>query len=336
MINQAKRQVKIAKKQADKFAALLGNRQNVLITTHISPDGDAVASCLGAYGLLRSLNSNPTCCFSDLPPDRYDFLPDFDKIISTDHRSAESFKTALILDCGKLPRIGKVERLLGQDPIIVNLDHHEDNEWFGRLNLIFPEAASTSEILFEVAKALKIQISEPVATCLYTGHFSDTGGFRYSNTDSRSLAVAAELAACGANAHQIATSIYSNNSPANLKMIGEAIASLELHAGGQVALMTVASPPNGDEAEDIIDYALSVRGVRAVALIRLRDSQIRVSLRGRDLVNVAGIARQFGGGGHPKAAGFTTEDDVTTLRAKIIDALSREVETRYADADSKD
>jgi phosphoesterase RecJ-like protein len=115
-----------------------------------------------------------------------------------------------------------------------------------------------------------------------------------------------------------------------MKLLGEALSSLELNADGKVATMIVHQSNAAEELEDLAEYALTVEGVQAGALLRIQNGTIRVSLRGRGAVVVADIARRFGGGGHAKAAGFTHEGDPEDLRLRVVEALSQEVKNSIA------
>lgn len=316
--------------EAAEFSSLLGGKERVLVSTHTSPDGDAIASALAALKILELLGSNPACYLAGQVPQRYRFLPGHDRIRQVQKGEEQRWDHALIVDCGSYPRIWDAADLIHPDAVLVNVDHHADNQHFGRLNVVYPEAPSTTQILFDLARALELPIDENLAAVLYVGLMTDTGGFRFSNTNERTFAAAAELTRLGARPDIMAEAVYSSNSPDAMKLLGEALTSLELTGGGRVATMTVHAVDNSEEWEDLSDFALAVDGVIASALFRVRENVTRVSLRGRGPVEVAGIAKRFGGGGHPKAAGFTGQGDPQEIRSRVVEALLEEVERRYA------
>lgn len=311
--------------QASEFASHLGGKNRVLITTHTSPDGDAVASLLAAREILKRLGAESHCRLDGRPPARYDFLPEYSQIEDAAKARGPNWHHVLVVDCGNLSRIGDLVNDVSQEAVIVNVDHHADNEHFGNLNIVRPEAASTTEILFEIMQALHLPISETIARLLYTGLFTDTGGFRFSNATERSFHIAAQLVHSGAPPHEIAEAICSRNSLETARLLGQAASSLELTADGRIATMTVSSGDAVEEMEDLADFAFMVRGVRAAALLRVNGQVIKVSLRARGNVNVSEIARRFGGGGHPKAAGFTAEGSPEEIRNQVIAALNEEI-----------
>ena len=316
--------------QAKEFALRLHKKGHLLVSTHTSPDGDAVASLLAAAHLSGALGCDPHCFLDGGVPRRYRFLPGSDGIESKTTEENDLWDLALIVDSGSLARIGQVAAKLSPQALIINVDHHADNKQFGQLNIVYSEAASTTEILFDLAQVLNLPISEDLATLLYTGLLTDTGGFRHSNTTERAFSMAAQLLRHGVKPAEVAQAVYASNSPRGMKLLGEALSSLELNADGKVATMIVHQSNAAEELEDLAEYALTVEGVQAGALLRIQNGTIRVSLRGRGAVVVADIARRFGGGGHAKAAGFTHEGDPEDLRLRVVEALSQEVKNSIA------
>jgi phosphoesterase RecJ-like protein len=316
-------------RQAQDFAARLGDHKTVLVTTHIAPDGDSIASVLAAALLIDFLGSRSICAIDGVVLSRFQFLPGSDRIVPPERLGAILPETpihaALVLDCGSLERIGNLAELMPSKNALVNIDHHPDNRIFADLNIVYPHASSTTEILFDLAILLKCPLSRDLATLLYAGLMSDTGGFRYSNTTEKTLRTAAQMIAAGANPAQVAAAVYRANSAAGLKRLGEALDSLELEANGRIALMTLQGLNHQDEYEDTVDFAMTVQGVQVAALFRVGEGTCRVSLRAGDGHDVAHIARRFGGGGHQKAAGFTHQGALSEIRAQLLDLLRQEV-----------
>jgi bifunctional oligoribonuclease and PAP phosphatase NrnA len=311
---------------ARELADLLGHAKRVLIASHRSPDGDAVASVLAGAEMIRSLGSEPLCAIEGGASSRYGFLPGVEALRAGEKPPERSFHCVLVLDCGSLPRIGKVAEWIKPDHPLVNVDHHRDNVHFGTLNLVYPEAASTTEILFDLLRALQLPLTASLAVNLYTGLLTDTGGFRFPNTSPRCFQMAAELSAAGGDPGRIADSVYRVNSAAGVKLLGEALNSLEVVSAGRLAILTIQEPDASKELEDVTDFALTVRGVRAAVFFRTGKDEVRVSLRIRGSGDVACIARRYVGGGHQKAAGFTVKGSIGDVRAGIIAALCEELD----------
>jgi len=321
-------------KQAADFAALMGGNKIILLTTHVSPDGDAVASLLAAAEIVACLGSRPVCALDAVVPVRFQFLPGADHILKPEElpskAQANPWPAAVALDCGSLARIGKIADQIPAGTPLINVDHHPDNVHFADLNIVYPEAASTTEILFHLAQARALPLSSKMASLLYTGLMTDTGAFRFSNTSQEAFAMATKLTDLGINPYEIAKAVYGTNSAASVKMLGEALSSLELAAAGRIALMTARDWNAHEEYEDAVDFALTVKGVQAAAFFRVGNGTCRVSLRSCGDHNVAGIARRFGGGGHQRAAGFTFQGSLEEIRERVIEALREEIGDRAA------
>ncbi|MBU1651704.1 bifunctional oligoribonuclease/PAP phosphatase NrnA [bacterium] len=312
--------------QAEKFLESVKQQQRILVTTHVSPDGDAIASLLAAAKMIHLMGSQAICFLDGGIPSHIVFLPGSGEIITSFDNAPENFDAVLAVDAATLERIGDTAKLIQPGQPIINIDHHADNPEYGHLNIIFPEAASTTEILFQIAVTLNLPIDKDLATLLYTGLVTDTGGFRYSNTSARAFQAACDLTQRGANPNQIAEAVFASNTESSIRMLTNALSNLDICHHGQIATMSVDTVEGREEPEDLAEYPLRVRGVVACALFRKKDGKTRVSLRSRGAVSVSDIAHTFGGGGHPNAAGFTVAEEIDTVRPRVIEALRQEVE----------
>lgn len=312
-------------RHAEDFAKILGGGKEILVSTHISPDGDAVASLLAGAEIVRMLGGRTVEVLDGRIPDRFRFLPGSDRVLPPEECKNRVWDAALILDSGNISRIGRAAQWISAETAIVNVDHHPDNTFFGSLNLVFPEAASTTSLLFELSQELQLRLTPSLALLLYSGLLTDTGGFRFSNTTERAFEIAARLVEAGVNPAAVADELFCRNTFGGVKLLGEALLSLQLSDGGRVASMSVEANPQHQEIEEIADLALTVRGVQASAFFRQDGAQIHVSLRARGDYDVGKIARNYGGGGHQKAAGFSYPGSIQEIRTQVIRALCEEV-----------
>jgi phosphoesterase RecJ-like protein len=312
-------------RQAADFARILGNGKEILVATHTSPDGDAVASLLAGAEIVRMLGGRAVEVLDGQIPERFQFLPGGARIQPPERLENRNYDAALILDSGNVSRIGRAAEKIPAGKPIVNVDHHPDNTFFGDLNLVFPEAASTTSLLYEISQALQLRLTPSLALWLYTGLLTDTGGFRFSNTTERAFQIAARLVASGVDPAAVADELFCRNTIEGVKLLGEALLSLRVSDGGKVASMSVDANPLHQEIEEIADLALTVKGVQAAAFFRQDGGQTRVSLRSRGDYDVGKIARRYGGGGHQKAAGFSYTGSLQEIRARVIQALCEEV-----------
>jgi phosphoesterase RecJ-like protein len=216
---------------------------------------------------------------------------------------------------------------------VINIDHHVTNTRFGHLHLIDADACATSEIIYRIIRRLGIEFSCPMATAIYTGILTDTGSFRFSNTNQAAFAICAEMIECGANPYEVAQHVYGHYSLGRIKLLNLALDSLEISPNGKMSIMSLTQgmlDETGTQTEDIdgiINYARRIEDVKVAALIHevagngRERRQYHVSLRSDGNVNVARIAARFGGGGHANAAGFSVEAALPELKDKIVELI---------------
>ncbi len=240
-------------------------------------------------------------------------------------------RTLVFLDCGNIDRM-PVSFLQREDATIVNIDHHHDNTRFGTVNLVDTDAACTAEIVFEIAKRLGAEVTPEMASALYVGLVTDTGRFMYGNTSARSHQVAAELIEAGVDVHDIYQRLYERVPIEKLRLISRALDGLERFDDGRLAVAYISrddyAAAGADEVltEGVIDFVRSLEGTQLAAVIRDKTdggrSARKVSLRSTNgSLDVSAIARKHGGGGHARAAGFSTDlpyaELVEFLRAEL-------------------
>ncbi len=309
----------------------LNKSRTILVASHANPDGDAVGALLALGLALKAMNKG-VCIYNESPiPAVYRFLPSVSAIGQTVPVPAV-FDSVVILDCGAIERIGTVVAHIRKSPMIINVDHHVTNTRFGHLHLIDPEACSSAEIVYRLVKELPVKIDCPMATAIYTGILTDTGSFRFSNTNKAAFAICAEMIASGANPYDVAQYVYGHYSLGRIKLLNLALDSLHITPNGKISIMSLTQEMlkiTGTQAEDIdgiINYARRIEDVEVAALIheiggdenqkKSGRAYYHVSLRSDGSVDVARIASQFGGGGHANAAGFSM--DATLAEIKTI------------------
>ncbi len=290
-----------------------------LLTSHVNPDGDAIGSAIGLARVLHQLGKGATIWNRDATPRIYQALPGSDRIHvgeGAPNSFPELFDAAIVLECPSPERTGLAEAL-GQVKVI-NIDHHLGNEHYGAINWVETASPAVGEMVFRLAQALNVEIDRDTANALYLTLVTDTGGFRFSNTTPETFEAAAELLRAGASPETVAAWLYESQPVSVLRLVGEVVRSLELHADGRIATvwltqeMVERSGASPGDSEGLIDYPRSIAGVRSVALFReLVDGRFKVSLRSRGAINVEKIARSNGGGGHHNAAGFTGAEGVS-------------------------
>jgi phosphoesterase RecJ-like protein len=316
-----------------KIAELIKDREQFLVTSHVDPDGDNIGAQLALFSLLEDLGKRVVVIDPSPVPERYRFLPGWERIQVVKEALPGPLRhspdVCFVLDAGHWDRIGEVAGLVPVSSLIVNLDHHEVNPGFGSIALVDPEASSTCELLYDLFGMIGRKPSPGQATCLYTGILTDTGGFRNPNTSPRALEVAAALVRDRADPAWIWDQVWGQLKPSRLLLLGQVLSSLKISGNGQIGTFTLSREDwqrigaKLEESEDFISHAMGVRGVRVAVFVRERgDGLIRVSLRSRDGVDVNRIAAEFGGGGHPRAAGFRLPGSLREVKRKTLEAVA--------------
>ena len=318
----------------DHLIQRLNNSRNVLITTHVSPDGDAIGSLLAMNLALQGKQKQVTLYNESPIPAVYRFLPGVHSVIGK-LNSAAPFDTAVVLDCGDLTRVGEAAYIIDQIPEVINIDHHITNTRFGTCQLIDIQACACTEILYQLFERMCVPFTRELATCIYTGILTDTGSFRFSNTSRTTFQICENMVACGVDPFQVAQHVYGTYSLGRIKLLNLALDSIEISENGKVSLMALTRAmlnETGTQPEDtdgMINYARRIQDVKIAVLIQeqMNGSGLcaagqrcpyHVSLRSDGSVDVAAIAAIFGGGGHQSAAGFSIESTLTEIKSQIL------------------
>jgi len=309
----------------------LTEADTISLSSHVNPDGDSVGSLLGMAMVLKSRTKDVCACMPEpfrFPP-QYGFLPGRELLADPDKQAKEA-DLFVALDCSNRERLGPLQYCAERAPKILNIDHHEDNQLYGEINLVDERASSTSELVYRVIKEAGWEIDADVATCLYTGVVTDTGRFEHRNTSPATFAVAAELAQAGADIAQVIKEVYDNQSLAYTHLMGLALQRIEVVEDLGFAYSFITQQDLAEtgatlpESEDLIDHLRSIRGTKVVALFKeLEDGDVRVSLRSRDDYEVGPVARMMGGGGHAMAAGYTSGSDMDGSISSLIEELHK-------------
>ncbi|MGI9111657.1 MAG: DHH family phosphoesterase [Gaiellaceae bacterium] len=295
-----------------------------LLTTHENPDGDALGSLLALHRALVALGKDSVMFLgSEAPlPGEYRFL-DFAELARKAPADVDG-RVLLLVDCANESRIGGDGSILRIVASTINVDHHHDNSRFGEINLVDASASSTGEVLRDVFRELDLELSPELAEPLYVGLVTDTGRFQYSNTTPKALRLAAELVEAGADVQRVFQGVYESIQFAKLKLLARALERAQVYAGGALVVSYLLRDDFAEVgavepySEGIIDTLRAVEGAEMAALIREPprggSPARRISLRAsRDELDVSAIARKSGGGGHPQAAGFSSDDSIEEI-----------------------
>jgi phosphoesterase RecJ-like protein len=300
----------------------LKNASQILVVSHVNPDGDAIGSTLAAGQIVQSLGVPVTLVNESPVPEKLTILPGADQIQLPSHVS-KRFSVIIAVDAADISRIGECQQLFADDPVIINIDHHATNDHFGAINVIRADAAATVEILYDWVKQLDISISEELATVLYAGLLTDTGGFRYSNTSSSVLRIAADLLEAGAASYELADRLLESISVSYLEQLKNALGTIQIVLDGKVAYITSEE----DDNDGLVNFARNIEGVDVGILFRPRDeNHVKVSMRSRNIIDVSEIALSLGGGGHARAAGCTVNGTMDEVIHNVLQKMKEAFE----------
>jgi len=321
----------------ERVAGEIRGRERFLLTAHEGPDGDALGSLLGMHRLLTQLGKDSVMFLAakEFPlPIEYRFLPLEEVFHEPPADMAD--RAVVYLDCGNIDRM-PVEFLSDADRFKINIDHHHDNTLFGDVNLVEVDASCTAEIVYELAVLLGAEITPEMAAALYVGLVTDTGKFMYESTNARTHRIAADLIEAGVDVDETYRRLYEHVPLEKLRLLSRALEGIRHYCKGRLLLAYItaadyeASGAGEEMTEGIIDHLRSVEGARVAVLIRELGDRGRaarkVSLRSSDgEVDVSAIARVNGGGGHKRAAGFSTDLELEQLVSFLCAEVSAQLD----------
>jgi phosphoesterase RecJ-like protein len=320
----------------DRVADAIRAGDRFLLTTHENPDGDALGSLLGMHRVLEALGKDTVMFLAakEFPlPVEYRFLP-LEEVFHEPPADIAD-RVVIFLDCGNIDRM-PVDFLQNGRNKVINVDHHHDNTRFGTINLVDVDASCTAEIVFDLAGLLDVQLTAEMANALYVGLVTDTGKFMYENTDARSHRMASGLIEAGVQVNEVYRRLYEHAPVEKLKLLARALEGVTLRDGGRLAVTYISSEDyavtGASEAltEGIIDHLRTIDGAAVAAVVRDQADGGRaarkVSMRSTDgRVDVSAIARQHGGGGHRRAAGFGTDLEYEEVVQFLIGEISSQL-----------
>ncbi|MHC2995710.1 MAG: bifunctional oligoribonuclease/PAP phosphatase NrnA [Candidatus Atribacteria bacterium] len=323
-------------KYFNEIVKVLKKNTNFLITSHINLDGDAIGSELALYFILKKLNKESIILNQDKLPEIYGFLPESDKIYNLEDNNfnKDNFDVGIVLDCGNIKRAGEVSKILKNTNTIINIDHHGSNENYGSLNYIDCSASSVGEIIYELIKFINLDLlDKKISTCLFTAIMTDTGSFKYSNVSSKTFKIVSDLTFTGMKSYLIANNIYNRNTFSGLKLLGEALLTLEIDDSNYISWLSITrkmldeTKANDEEIEGIIDVSATLKNTEISVLFReTKDNKIKVSFRSKGNFNVSEFSNKFNGGGHPNSAGCLCSGKLEEVKENILSELFKEID----------
>ena len=304
---------------AAKLIEFIDTATNILLVSHRKPDADTIGAASFLKEYLKGIGKRSVLACVDKPSPVFSFMPNVDQYVS--EFDIAEFDLMIVLDAGASYMTNfhlKYENFFNSAAKIVNIDHHASNDFFGDLNIVDSDAASTTVVLYRIFKGLEIDFSADMATCLLAGIYGDTGAFMHSNTSAEVYVIAADLMNKGARVSEISQALFRNNNVSTLRLWGRALEKVNITDDGVV--MSVLSEndymevgANPEQASGVIDYLNMVPDTKFAVLVNEDNKgNVKGSLRARASdIDVSRIAAVFGGGGHAKASGFSIPGKLT-------------------------
>lgn len=302
--------------------------KKIIVVTHVSPDGDGIGCVTALYKALNKLNKDVSIFIDDDVPEIYKFMPYTEKITRPFDESADLL---IAVDCADTERMGNAKNLLRKVSKSINIDHHISNTLYATMNYVDTNAASSSEIVYQLIKILGIDLDKEIAECLYVGVVTDTGHFMYGSTTSFTHEVAGDLINNGASVDKISNTIFHKIKYSKLKLIGRVINNMELYFNGKIAYMEISNEDftktntKAEDVENIINYGRDIDSVEVAVMLVEKEDFVKGSLRSKNYVDVNKLAREFGGGGHVRASGFLKKGTIKEIKEKILELIKIEL-----------
>ncbi len=314
------------------IAGAINQAHRIAILSHIRPDCDAIGSQLALALSLQQLGKEISAWNEDGLPGSFRFL-EKSELINRPPSEPEEFDLAIALDTASQQRLGIALLAIRRADQWINIDHHASNPGYGDLVYIDTIAPATGQIIYEFLRAENMPLPRAAAGALYAAISTDTGSFRYANVTARTFEIAAELIRSGVDAAAIANKLYESYPKRRVQLLGEILPHARFDADNKVASVALTNETKQrlgiqpDDIDGLIDYVRSVDTVVvAIFFEELSEGRIRLSMRSKDdRVDVNKICGEFGGGGHPRAAGARIRGNMEEVRSRVLKRVFHEI-----------
>jgi bifunctional oligoribonuclease and PAP phosphatase NrnA len=313
----------------DRILEVIREHKTFCIVGHIRPDGDCVGSQLGLALALHGAGKKVTCWNEDAIPAKYQFL-DPDGLFQKP-KPGNKFDCVIATDCANFERLGRAGKLSLNRKVLINIDHHESNPHYGDVNWVSAREPSCGELIYRLLKVARWPITKPIADCLFAAVSTDTGSFQYPTTRPGTFHVGAELVTRGADLAKISHEVYESYSLSRARLMKHVYGKFRLAANDRIAYLWLKKKDfsrtgaESNDTEGLIDHIRAIEPVVVACVFEEIEPELtRISLRSKNPdVNVNEIAAQFGGGGHPAAAGARIPGSPLSVQRKVITAIKR-------------
>ena len=309
-----------------KLKQIIDRCNNLLVISHILPDGDNIGSVIAMMMLLKKEGKNVTAVVNGEMPPYYRFLEGASDLVTKDELVPRTYDAVLCLDMSDRERGGEVWEKIEGSPVLVNIDHHISNDYYGDYNYVFGEASSAAEIVTSLFLEWNVPVEKAMAEALYVGMVTDSGSFTYSSTSAHTMRMAAVLLEAKPDLEAIRENVLENVSFLRKKLLAAVLNHAELEYNGKLCYAAIgydeirALKAKGPDFENIIDHLIGVTGVEYAVFFReIEPEMVKVGFRGRGKNDVTVVASHFGGGGHRAAAGCSCRGRLEDVVKSVVD-----------------
>lgn len=310
--------------------ALIEGAERILLTGHVRPDGDCIGAQAGLARILTALGKDVVILNPDPPEAAFDYLSAEVAYGAYQGGAVPEHDLLILLDISELERCGDLTAPLRAAPakkLVIDHHVHHGDEWWDAA-FVDRSASATGVLVFRLAQALGVELDAVAARGLFTSLVTDTGWFKYSNTDAETLRIAGALVEQGVEPSELFSAIFQRH-PAELPhALGGLLRRLEYYADQRLAVLTTATPDdqlNGG-SDMLLDILRAVDTVEVVLFLRhTKDGKFKLSARSKRDFDVNALARRFGGGGHIKASGATLDGPFEAAHSALVKAALDEL-----------
>ena len=313
------------------FQNLIQNANSIVIFSHVNPDGDTLGSMIGLSKLIElNFDKTTTNVIIGKTPDTYKFMPAINKCISnSDINKTQKYDLAIAVDVAAKDRMTDMQEIYFNAKTTANIDHHITNNNYGQINIVKGDASSGGEVVYEIAKDLNWKFNKEIAELLYIAILTDTGGFRFENTNPKVFNYASELIEMGLNPTQIYRQCYESKPKAMALLNAYAIQNAIFKENDKIAYTIITKNDmknfnaKSDYTEGISEALRQIDSTEVAILLKeLPNQMTKVSMRSKK-VDVSKIAENFGGGGHHYAAGCTIQKPPAIAIEKLLEIVKK-------------
>lgn len=301
-----------------------------ILFPHVMADGDAVGCCIAMAKYLSSIKKDVIILMEERIPSIYMFMNDGIDIQIYDDSQKYECEVCIALDTGDINRLG-TRKDIYLSSLTYNIDHHKTNNEYGLYNYIDGDASSVGEILFYMFKKMGVRIDHDMAQGIYVAVSTDTGGFRYKNTNKNCFMISAELMDTGIDIQKISEWVFEKTNMKKLRLYESTIQNIKIYFNGKVAMSSIrydeykSLDVTDEDFEGLVNIVKNIDGVDVGVFVRDRDNgEVKVNIRSNvDMIDVSLIAHENNGGGHARAAGFVSEKSTGEVCKLLIKSLEK-------------